>query len=324
MRFVAFEKGCEPQQLSIQHMTPKEPEAHQVGIDVKAFGVNRADTLQRQGKYPPPPGESEVLGLEVAGVVDNVGSAVTGWKVGDRVFGLVAGGGYAEHVCVDSRHIMRIPDSVSFADAAGIAEIFITAYQSLFAIGDVKSGQSVLLHAGASGVSLAAIQLARTRQCRIAVTASSSEKLALCSSLGATELIDYRRHDFADALKEASFGADFILDYVAGDYLNRNLKVLNQDGKIVCLAMLSGRFADNLDMALLLGKRATIQGSTLRNRTDDYKARLFTAFSAEFLPLFDSGELKPVTDTVMPAEEVGVAHLRLENNQSKGKLICTW
>jgi putative PIG3 family NAD(P)H quinone oxidoreductase len=291
---------------------------------VHAFGINRADTLQRQGKYPPPKGESEILGLEVSGEIVECGKDVKHWRAGDKVFGLVAGGGYAEYVAVNAGHLMPVPLNIELQEAAGIAEVFVTAYQSLFQIGQLRSGQKVLIHAGASGVGLAAIQLAKACQCEVAVTASSTQKLARCAELGADLLINYTQLDFADRIKSSWKGVDLVIDFVAGDYLNRNLSVLNMDGCIVYLAMLAGRYADPLDMALLLGKRARIIGSTLRNRSDEYKTTLMEQFSQAWLSTFEQGRIKPVIDSCYPAENIALAHNKLEANQSMGKLIGLW
>ncbi|GAA6183191.1 NAD(P)H-quinone oxidoreductase [Aliiglaciecola sp. NS0011-25] len=324
MTFVDFEKGESPKSLKMNSTTIPTIESNEVLVKVNAFGVNRADTLQRQGKYPPPKGESEILGLEIAGVVVAVGSNVTTVKEGERVFGLVAGGGYAQYAKILSDHVFKTPDNLSCAEAAGIAEVFLTAYQSLCDIGQLKQGQSALIHAGASGVGLAAIQLAYLIGASIAVTASSPEKLQVCADLGAGTLVNYQQQDFADALSSTGFKADVVIDFIGAEYTNRSLKVLNMDGCIIQLAMLNGRFGDNLDMGLLLGKRAKIQGSTLRNRSDEYKTKLITEFSQRFLDEFKTGKLKPVIDTVYAVEKITEAHTRMEDNDTIGKLICTW
>ncbi len=325
MRFIDFEKGAGPESLKISETDKPVPSSGQVLVKVCAFGVNRADTLQRQGKYPPPPGESEILGLEVSGEVVEVPEGVTGWKVGDKVCGLVAGGGYAEYVAVNASHLIPVPENVTLTDAAGLTEVFLTAWQALFTIGGLQPQDKALIHAGASGVGLAALQLCKQKGIATATTASSEDKLAQCRDMGAKVTINYKEQDFAAVLKDTwPEGVNFVLDFVAGDYLNRNLKVLAQDGQIVYLAMLAGRFADNLDMALLLGKRARIQGSTLRNRSDSYKTELIHDFCENGLPGFVDGNLSVNVDTVLPVEEVGKAHARLEANDSRGKIIVEW
>ena len=325
MHYVDFEKGCNPEALTVNERQGYSLSGGKVKVDVKAFGVNRADTLQRQGKYPPPPGESEILGLEVAGVVSEVASDVSMFKEGDKVFGLVAGGGYATEVLVNPAHLMSIPEGMPFFEAAGLTEVFLTAFQCLRTIAHIKPAQRALIHGGASGVGLAATQLCRYWGVHSAVTASSKEKLSLCEQNGAEHLINYKQQVFDEVLNnEWPEGVDMVLDMVGGDYLNRNLKVLKQDGKVVNLAMLAGRYADNLDMALLLGKRASIIGTTLRNRSDDYKAELIRNFAAVCLPAFESGELKVNIDTHYQIDEVSTTHARLENNDTQGKLVVSW
>lgn len=324
MRYIDFVKGGTAEQLSIAEVTAPIPTSQQVLVKVHAFGVNRADTLQRQGKYPPPKGESDIIGLEMSGEIIGCGEQVKSWRVGDKVFGLVAGGGYAEYVAVNADHIMAVPGNISLDDAAGIAEVFLTAYQSLFQIGQLQAGQKVLIHAGASGVGLAAIQLAKASQCEVVVTASSKQKLERCAQIGADTLINYKQQNFADVIKSSGKGIDLVIDFVGGDYLNRNLSVLNMDGGIVYLAMLAGRYADKLDMALLLGKRAKIVGSTLRNRSDKYKAELVRAFSQDWLRAFETEQIKTLTDSFYRADDIASAHQKLEENLSMGKLIGRW
>lgn len=325
MQYVDFEKGCRPDALVVNERESYSLSQGKVKVDVKAFGINRADTLQRQGNYPPPPGESEILGLEVAGVVSEVASDVSTFKEGDKVFGLVAGGGYATEVLVNPAHLMPVPEGMPFFEAAGLTEVFLTAFQCLRTIAHIKPAQRALIHGGASGVGLAATQLCRYWGVHSAVTASSEEKLSLCEQNGAEHLINYKQQAFDDVLKmEWPEGVDMVLDMVGGDYLNRNLKVLKQDGKVVYLAMLAGRYADNLDMALLLGKRASIIGTTLRNRSDDYKADLIRDFAAVCLSAFESGELKVNIDTHYHIDDISKTHARLENNDTQGKLVVSW
>jgi putative PIG3 family NAD(P)H quinone oxidoreductase len=327
MLFVDYTEGAAAQSLCLAEVVPPLLQAGQVLVKVEAFGINRADTLQRQGKYPAPPGESRILGLEMAGRVVELGDSAehgSPWRIADKVFGLVAGGAYAEYVAIEASHLMPVPKNLSMHQASGIAEAFLTAYQSMFTVADLQAKQKVLIHAGASAVGLAAIQMAKMRDCLVAVTASSEQKLTKCAEQGADLLINYQQQDFAQVIKNDWQGCDLVIDFVAGDYLNRNLQTLNVDGTIVYLAMLAGRFADPLDMALMLGKRATIAGSTLRSRSDAYKRQLIEGFSQDFLANFASKELAPCIDTVYPANEVGLCHQRLENNDSMGKLICYW
>ncbi|MEW9798670.1 NAD(P)H-quinone oxidoreductase [Alteromonas sp. CYL-A6] len=324
MRYIQY-GGPAPSDLCVAETTAPVLRAGTVRVKVAASGVNRADTLQRQGRYPAPPGESDILGLEVSGVVTEVADDVGQWRAGDRVCGLVAGGGYAEEVIVNAHHLLGVPDNISLVDAAGLAEVFLTAYQCLKTIAGIERGQRVLIHAGASGVGLAALQLCRFFGVEAATTASSDDKLAQCRQAGAVLTVNYRQNDFAQVLNEQwPDGVDMVLDMVGGDYLNRNLSVLKRDGHIVCLAMLAGRYADKLDMALLLGKRAKIEGSTLRNRSDDYKTQLVSAFHRDCYSAFASGELSVNVDTVYDAADAATAHQRLEDNQTCGKLLLRW
>jgi putative PIG3 family NAD(P)H quinone oxidoreductase len=327
MQFIKHENGCTPDSLAISHTDIPSLTSDQVLIKVACFGLNRADTLQRQGKYPAPAGESDILGLEMSGVVVQFHSQQTSphtFEIGDKVFGLVAGGGYAEYVAVHSQHLMKVPLNMDMPQAAGIAECFLTAFQALFIENDLQPNQHVLIHAGASGVGLAAIQLAKRHGCAVAVTASSQAKLNLCTQLGADLVINYKEQDFAVEIAKHWKGCDLIIDFVAGDYLNRNLKLLNIDGSVLYLAMLAGRYADKLDMAMMLGKRATVKGSTLRSRHDQYKTHLIKEFSKTCLADFDSCKLVPNIDTEFAAKDVGKAHQRLEDNNTMGKLICCW
>jgi putative PIG3 family NAD(P)H quinone oxidoreductase len=327
MQFIKHDNGCAPDSLVINKTDIPTLISGQVLVKVASFGLNRADTLQRQGKYPAPTGESYILGLEMSGEIVEIHSQQESpqpFELGDKVFGLVAGGGYTEYVAVHSQHLMPVPSNMNMPQAAGIAECFLTAYQALFIENDLQPKQHVLIHAGASGVGLAAIQLAKRHGCSVAVTASDQAKLDLCQQLGADLVVNYKQQDFALEITKQWKGCDLIIDFVAGDYLNRNLKLLNIDGNLLYLAMLAGRYADNLDMAMMLGKRATVKGSTLRSRSNQYKTRLIKEFSQSCLADFDNRQLIPNIDTVFPAKDVGKAHQRIEDNNTMGKLICSW
>jgi NADPH:quinone reductase-like Zn-dependent oxidoreductase len=265
--------------------------------------------------------------LEVSGEIIQIHSEQEcehNFELGEKVFGLVAGGGYAEYVAVNTEHLMSVPKNLTMQQAAGIAECFLTAYQVMFIENALQPKQHVLIHAGASGVGLAAIQLAKHHGCVVAVTASNQTKLNHCHQFGADLLINYKQQNFADEISKQWSGCDLIIDFVAGDYLNRNLKLLNVDGSLTYLAMLAGRFADQLDMALMLGKRATIKGSTLRSRSDQYKSDLIKSFNHAYLAEFTNQNLGANIDTLYAAEDVNKAHQRIESNDSMGKLICSW
>ncbi len=291
-------------------------------IKVHAIGVNRADILQRQGKYPPPAGESTILGLEVSGEIVACGGAVDHWQRGDKVYGLVAGGGYAEYVAINAEHLMKLPDNYTYEQGAAIAEVFLTAYQSLFSLAQLQPQQSVLIHAGASGVGTAAIQLAKAKQCKVVVTVGHEEKAQACILLGADAAINYQEVDFvAWAKKNHPQGFDVIVDVVAGEYLNKNIKVAALDARIIILAMLGGRFSQSVDIAKLLMKRLTIQASTLRNRSDGYKKQLIIDFVNDFYPLLKKGKIHPVIDSVFSWQETEQAHQLMLTNNNIGKIV---
>ncbi|WP_374211867.1 NAD(P)H-quinone oxidoreductase [Alteromonas gilva] len=325
MHYIEHTEGDMQGGLSLVSGTKPEPGARQVLVKVSAFGINRADLLQRAGHYPAPRGESPVLGLEVCGVIEAVGKEVDNWAPGQRVCAIVAGGGYAEYVAIEADHLIGVPENLSDTEAAGLSEVFLTAYQALKWVGQIKPGDSALIHAGASGVGLAALQLCRLWGVNTATTASSTKKLNVCKAAGAELLINYKEQDFAVELKSVwPGGVNMVLDMVAGDYLNRNLKVLAMDGNLVYLAMLAGRYADQLDMALLLGKRASIRGTTLRNRDNHYKARLVDDFCRDCLAAFADGKLSVPVERVYAVDEVAQAHQQLQANDSCGKIIVDW
>ncbi|WP_100641662.1 NAD(P)H-quinone oxidoreductase [Alteromonas facilis] len=323
MRYIAYDSQQPGSDLQIQHMAVPAVGNEQLLLRVTAFALNRADLLQRQGKYPPPPGDSEVLGLEVSGEVISVGADVSNWQVGDAVCGLVAGGGYAEYALIDAKQAIAVPSGMEIVTAAGLAEVFLTAYQSLFSIADLKPKERVLIHAGASGVGLAAIQLAKLVGCDVACTASSADKLAQCKEYGAQLLINYKEQDFAIQLKQLKWQANVIVDVVAGDYIAGNLNVASLDARIIYLAMLGGRVGQ-IDMAKMLAKRITMVGSTLRNRSVEYKRALVKSFCQSMVAHFTTGELVVPVDSILPVNSINEAHQRMQSNQTQGKVIITW
>ncbi|TRX48582.1 NAD(P)H-quinone oxidoreductase [Fulvivirga sp. M361] len=298
----------------------------QLLIKVRSCGVNRADILQREGKYPPPKGESPIIGLEVSGVVEEVGGECERFQAGDHVVALLAGGGYAEYVAVDESLVMPVPAGLSFEEAAGIAEVFITAYQALFYIAKLEKGQTALIHAGASGVGTAAIQLCHSIGAKSIVTAGSTEKIRFCEALGASSGINYRDTPAFDGHvleHTGGKGADVIIDPIGASYFDRNLKAIATDGRWVLLAAMGGAKVPEMNLGKLLVKRVSLTGSTLRSRDSTYKARLVRQFSEQFLNSFESGALKPVIDQVFPWEEVAKAHRYMEQNRNTGKIILS-
>jgi len=295
-------------------------------VKVYAIGINRADLLQRAGKYPAPSGESEILGLEVCGEIVAHGNEVDSqqWQLGEKVFTLVAGGGYSEYVKVKASQLFKLPEDLTYEQGAACAEVFLTAYQSLFSIANLQPKSTVLIHAGASGVGTAAIQLAKAKQCKVVVTVGSAAKAKACLALGADHAINYHETDFVAWSKiHITTGFNVIVDVVAGDYLTRNLKVTALDGHIVVLSMLGGRYSEPLDMAKLLAKRITMSASTLRNRSESYKAKLVTDFTADFYPMLNSGVIKPVIDSVYSWTKTELAHTKMAANKNIGKLVLT-
>jgi tumor protein p53-inducible protein 3 len=292
-------------------------------VRVQAAAVNRADLLQRRGLYPPPPGASPILGMEMAGEVLEVGAACgPNWQPGQRVMALLAGGGYAEKVTVPAVHAMPLPDNLSFEEGAAIPEAFLTAYLNLFGLGELKEGQTVLIHAGGSGVGTAAIQLAREAGATVLVTAGSAEKLERCRQLGATGLINYRQEAFAAKVKELTGGqgVNLILDFIGADYFEDNLASLALYGRLVLIGQLSGSKVQ-LDLGQIMRRRLHITGTTLRARSLEEKATLVRQLSDFALPRFADGRLRPVIDSVFPISQASEAHRYMESNQNFGKII---
>ncbi|SFQ25695.1 putative NAD(P)H quinone oxidoreductase, PIG3 family [Pseudomonas borbori] len=291
----------------------------QIRIRVAAAGLNRADLLQCAGLYPPPPGASDVLGLECAGVVSEVGAG-SGWKVGDRVCALLAGGGMAEEVVIDARHALPVPEGVSLLEAAALPEVYATAWLNLFQLAGLKPGEKVLLHAGASGVGSAAIQLCKAFGSPCWVSVGSAERLAYCEVLGAQGGV-LRGADNLQALRDfAPF--DVILDPVGGSYAALNLELLALDGRWVNIGLMGGRKAE-LDLGLLLAKRIHLIGSTLRSRDEQFKADLLRDLQQQVWPLFAEGRLKPQLQRSFPIGDAQTAFAELASNRVNGKLVLT-
>jgi putative PIG3 family NAD(P)H quinone oxidoreductase len=310
--------------LKVGEIDQPSPQEGQVLVKVAATSVNRPDLVQREGKYPPPPGDSEILGLEVSGTIAELGPGVAGWAVGDRVISLVGGGGYAEYAVAYASHLMRIPDSVSFAEAACICESYITAFLNVFMIGDFRDGQTAILHGGGGGVNTAAIQLCKalTPSSRLIVTAHPS-KLERVSDLGADLVINYLENpDFTEIVKEytGKKGADLILDHVGAKYLAPNMNSLAYRGKLVIIGVISGIKAE-LNLALMMVKRQQIIGSVLRSRPVREKAEIVAEFTRRALPKFADRTIVPVIEQTFPMEEVVAAHRMMEEDKHFGKIV---
>lgn len=291
-------------------------------VDVQATAVNRADLMQAAGQYPPPPGASEILGLEMAGVIEAMGEAVQGWQVGDRVCALLPGGGYAEKTAVPYQMLVKLPDDWSFAQGAAFPEVWYTAYLNLFHEGELKAGEIALIHAGGSGVGTAAVQLAVTAGTQAFVTAGTEAKLQRCRELGATLAVNYKEQDFLEEVKKATNGrgVDVVLDPVGANYFMKNLQVLRQNGRFVSIGLLSGAHTE-VNMALLLIKRLRLIGSTLRSRPLAEKTAIRNSFEQRFWPLFQSGQLQIVIDTTFPIEDAQAAHNYVAQNKNIGKVV---
>lgn len=296
--------------------------ADEVLVDVKATAVNRADLMQAQGGYPPPPGASPILGLEMAGVIAAVGENVAKWHVGDRVCALLSGGGYAEQAAIHAGMLMAVPDGWTFEQAAAVPEVWFTAFVNLFWEGQLEAGQTALIHAAASGVGTAAIQLARAAGAIPFATAGSEEKLESCRALGAALALNYKEKDFADEILEVTHnqGVNVVLDPVGANYLDMNLRVLGRNGRLVNIGLLSGGRAE-INLGLVLGKRLHLIGSTLRSRPLEEKIRITQAFTERFWPQLVDGTLRPIIDTTFPIEEAAAAHDYVRANRNTGKVI---
>ena len=298
------------------------PGPEQVLVDIKATAVNRADLLQAMGLYPPPPGETETLGLEMAGIISAVGDQVQGRSVGERVMGLLSGGGYAQQVAIHPQMRLHLPDRWSFVQGAAIPEVWLTAFSNLFLEGDLKSGQRVMIHAGGSGVGTAAIQMACEVGAVVYVTAGSAAKLDRCRQLGASLGINYKEQDFVAAVRAAipGQGLDLILDPVGGAFLERNLELLAENGRLINIGLLGGSTAE-LNLGAVLGKSLRIIGTRLRSRPLAQKIKITRMFAERFWPLLETGRLIPVVDTVFPITEAQAAHDFVYQNKNTGKVV---
>jgi putative PIG3 family NAD(P)H quinone oxidoreductase len=323
MKAVVLDGFGGPEVLKVSEVAPPTPAAGQVLVRVAATSVNRPDVVQREGRYPPPPGESEILGLEIAGTIAAVGADVSGFKPGERILALVGGGAYAELATAHAGHVLRMPDRLSFAEAACICETYITAYMNLFMRARLAPGESALVHGGGGGVGTAAIQLCKALNPtgRVFCTASAA-KLARLKELGVDAAVDYKNEDFAAAVLGATGGrgVDVILDHIGAPTLASNLKTLAVNGRLAIIATMGGREAP-LDLAKLMVKRQTITGSVLRPRPIEEKAAIIAEFARVVMPLFAAGKIKPVIHAVYALEEVAKAHRAMESSEHFGKIV---
>jgi putative PIG3 family NAD(P)H quinone oxidoreductase len=298
------------------------PHAGEVLLRVHATAVNRADTLQRRGFYPPPPGASPIIGMEAAGVIDAVGPSVAGWQVGDRACALLSGGGYAELVAVPAGQLMRVPANLDDISAAAIPEVFITAHDNLVTRARLRPGEMLLIHGGAGGVGTAAIQVSKRVGARVLVTAGSAEKLRRCAELGADACINHREEDFVERSRALTGGrgVDVILDVMGAAYLERNIAALAADGRLVIIGLQGGVHAE-VDLNLLMRQRLTVISTTLRGRPAEQKAEIVARAAADLLPGFADGSLRPVVDRVLPLADAAEAHRAMESGENVGKIV---
>jgi putative PIG3 family NAD(P)H quinone oxidoreductase len=325
MRCVEIEgKGGPPEVLKIAIRPRPAAGEGEVLIRVRAAGVNRPDVLQRQGGYPPPPGASDIPGLEVAGEVAALGAGANGWNVGDQVCALVTGGGYAEYVPAPAVQCLPVPKGLTPVEAAGLPETFFTVWTNVFERGRLEKGETLLVHGGSSGIGTTAIQMASRLGARVLTTAGSAEKCAACERLGADKAINYRDTDFVEAVKALTGGkgVDVILDMVGGDYIDRNIRCLAVEGRLVQIGFQKGAKAE-VNFTALMFKRLTYTGSTLRIQSVASKGRIAQALRARVWPLIESGAIRPVVHATFPLERAAEAHRLMESNAHIGKIILT-
>ena len=326
MKAVIITRPGGPEVLEIQERAKPEPGVGQIRVRVCGSALNRADLLQREGNYPVPPGYSaEIAGMEYVGEVDALGDGANLWKTGDRVMGIIGGAGHAEYLCVHEREAIPVPREMSWEDAAAIPEAFLTAYDALFNRLDLRTGETLLIHAIASGVGTAALQVAKVAGAKVMGTSRSPDKLERAKQLGLDLAIDASRGDWAAQVESAIGGqrVNAVLDLVGGNYLEGNLRVVALLGRIVVVGLTAGATAP-FNMGVLLRKRVTIVGTTLRARPLEEKIELAREFTARMIPLFEAGRLKPVVDRVIPFEKVRDAHSLMQSNKTFGKIVLRW
>ncbi|MFY0692894.1 MAG: NAD(P)H-quinone oxidoreductase [Paracoccaceae bacterium] len=319
MRAIEISEPGGPDVLKLTERPVPQPAAGQILIKIAYAGVNRPDALQRAGMYDPPPGASDLPGLEASGRVAAIGPGVSGLSVGDDVCGLLPGGGYAEYAVTPAAHALPVPAGLGLAQAAAIPETYFTVFSNVFSRGGLKAGERFLVHGGSSGIGTTAIQLANIFGARVFTTAGSDEKCAACTVLGAERAINYHDHDFVDVLR-AEGGADLILDMVGGDYIPRNIDALALNGRLVHIAFLQGPLME-VNFAQIMTRRLTVTGSTLRPQSDLAKARIADDLRTQVWPLIEAGRVGPVMDSEFALEEANLAHARLESSGHIGKIV---
>jgi NADPH2:quinone reductase len=313
-----------PEQLKTARRPVPKPDAGEVLVRVAAAGVNRPDVMQRQGRYPPPPGASDIPGLEVAGEIVALGADVSGPKLGDRVTTLLPGGGYAEYAVAAAPLCLPIPEGLNMVEAAALPETFFTVWTNLFDRGGCKAGETVLIHGGTSGIGTTAIQLAAAWGARVFATAGTDEKARACERMGAARGIDYRTEDFVEVIRQetADRGVDLILDMIGGSYLARNLEAAAVEGRLVIISLIGGARAE-INLLTIMSKRLTLTGSTLRARTVAQKAAVAEAVRRNVWPLLSAGRVRPIVHATFPLAEASEAHRLMETSRHIGKIVLT-
>jgi len=324
MRAVTAVQPGGPEVLTVTEVPDPTPGEGEVVIDVAAAGLNRADLLQRQGLYPPPPGASDIIGMECSGTVSAVGDGVEGWQVGDEVCALLAGGGYAEKVAVPAGQVMPVPAGVGLVSAAALPEVACTVWSNVFMLGSLQPSESLLVHGGAGGIGTMAIQLAHALGSRVFTTAGSPEKRAVCAELGADVVVDYREEDFVEAVADQTggHGVDVVLDNMGAKYLARNLAALATEGRLVIIGLQGGTKAE-LDINALLRKRGAVIATNLRGRPVEGKTAICRSVVENVWPLVASGDVKAVVHDVLPLDRAADAHRLMESGAHSGKILLS-
>ena len=322
MKVINIKKFGGPEMLEISARERPEPSADQILIKVAAAGINRPDIVQRKGHYPPPPGASDIPGLECAGVIVEIGQNVMNWKVGDKVCALLTGGGYAEYALAHQGCVLPVPNGSSLEQAAALPETYFTVWSNLFDRAKLKAGETVLIHGGTSGIGTTAIQMAKISGATVITTSGTDEKCDICKSIGADHAINYKTQDFCQETIKLTDGkgADVILDMVAGDYVAKNISALNEDGRTVIIAVQGGIKAD-INVLPIMTKRLTVTGSTLRPRDNDFKSAIAKSLKENIWPLLETGKIAPIIDKIFPLEQAAEAHRYLESGDHTGKII---
>jgi NADPH:quinone reductase len=323
VRYVTYDQPGEPSVLHVAQGPAPQPGPGEVLIEVEAAGVSHADSMQRRGFYPPPPGASPILGLECSGTIADIGERVTGWNLGDRVVALLTGGGYSEFINVPTQQVLPLPPEWSFVEGATLPENAFTVYDALLVRARLRAGETALIHGGTSGIGSTGIMFARAVGARVITTAGSDEKCRATLEFGAEAAINYKTNDFVEGVKEFTNkrGVDVVLDIVGGDYLNRDLRCLATEGRIACLATANGS-ESTIDLRYLFQRRASIHGSSLRPRTIDEKGAITQALLANIWPLLGARDpIMPIVDSVYAFSQAAQAHTRLESSAHIGKIV---